>query len=123
MSENSPFQTANPNPAYPDVIDVSPQEVDQLRDQVALIDVRQPDEFTGDLGHIPSSKLIPLGVFPQHLTELPSHQTVVLICRSGNRSAQAASFAQENGIANVVNMAGGMIAWNNEGLTISKEEP
>ncbi|MCB0419665.1 MAG: rhodanese-like domain-containing protein [Bdellovibrionales bacterium] len=123
MSEDSsPFQNLSPNPFFRGVVDVSPLEVNQWKDKVTLIDVRQPDEYTGELGHIPNSKLVPLGVFPQHLGEFTGEKTVVLVCRSGNRSAQAAAFAKENGISKVVNMAGGMMAWNEHGLEVSREE-
>ncbi|MFN8093846.1 MAG: MBL fold metallo-hydrolase [Vicinamibacteria bacterium] len=82
-----------------------------------LLDVRQPEEFTGELGHVPGAHLIPLGELPARLGEIASrkHETVVTICRSGARSARAAALLREAGFTDVVNMAGGTLAWRREG--------
>jgi len=74
-----------------------------------LLDVREPSEFEG--GHIKGAKLIPLGTLPDHVAEIPKDKPVVVICRSGNRSARAASFLIEHGYGNVENLTGGMSAW------------
>jgi phage shock protein E len=78
-------------------------------DNVVVIDVREQEEY--DEKHIPGVVLIPLGTVPDRLDEIPTDQTVVLTCRSGNRSNQAAEFLREKGYTNVHNMLGGINEW------------
>lgn len=73
-----------------------------------LIDVREPDEVAG--GTLPGAVNIPLGQLPTRLGELDPHRRVVLLCRSGGRSGQAAEYLAANGFDDVVNLAGGMLA-------------
>ncbi|MFA6280696.1 MAG: rhodanese-like domain-containing protein [Bdellovibrionales bacterium] len=74
-----------------------------------LIDVRESYEF--EAGHIDGAKLIPLGSLASHLAEVPRDKPVVLICRSGNRSAHATALLIQQGYTNVENITGGMNAW------------
>lgn len=83
------------------------------RDDVVLIDVREQWEY--DEKHIPGVNLIPLNTVPQNLDQIPTDKTVVLTCRSGNRSGQAASFLRQQGYDNVHNMEGGILAWEAAG--------
>lgn len=88
-----------------------------LKNQGALlIDVREPHEY--QQAHVPGSKLIPLGQLESRLQEIRAggERPVVLICRSGARSMQAARLLQQHGFANLHNVSGGMIAWQREGL-------
>lgn len=101
-----------PNPYFPGVFDVNAQEVLESKDQCLLIDVREPAEFTGELAHVPGSQLMPLGSLPDQIDSLPKDKTIIFICRSGNRSAQATAFALDKGFTSVYNMSGGMIFWN-----------
>ncbi len=73
-----------------------------------LIDVREPDEVAG--GTLPGAVNIPLGDIPDRVGELDPSRTVVLLCRSGGRSTQAAEFLTASGFGDVVNLAGGMLA-------------
>ena len=82
-----------------------------------LLDVRQPEEFRS--GHIPGAKLIPLGDLRTRLNELPKNQEILVICRSGNRSLSATRHLASAGY-NAVNIRGGMNAWSNAGLPVSK---
>ena len=109
------FENKSPNPMIAGVLDVTATEVNEQKGHVRLIDVRQPPEWSGELGHIPEAELITLDTLPDRIEELPKDQTLVIVCRSGNRSAQATSFLKNNGFEEVYNMAGGMIAWNEEG--------
>lgn len=106
------FESIEENLYYPGVLDIDPRELARKKDQVVLIDVRQPEEYQGDLGHIPGSKLIALDTLPDQLHEIPRDKAVVFVCRSGGRSARATAFAIENGLKNVYNLKGGMILWN-----------
>lgn len=120
MSLECNFSTKKQNPYFENVFDIAPAELHQCLSQVKLIDVRQPEEYNGELGHIPGSELIPLGTLPDRLATLPKDKTLVFICRSGNRSAHAAEFAKQNGFSNVYNMQGGMILWNNLLLPVER---
>jgi rhodanese-related sulfurtransferase len=117
MSKNLvPFSTATANPEIPGVQDIDPVELQKKATTVHLIDVRHPDEYTGELGHISGTKLIVLDTLPQHIGDLPKDETIVFVCRSGGRSARATAFALENGFKSVYNMKGGMLRWNELGL-------
>lgn len=79
-----------------------------------LVDVRQPDEFHGELGHIPQAELVPLDALELHARGWPRVQPLVVICRSGGRSATAALTLERLGFPEVASMAGGMLAWNEQ---------
>jgi glyoxylase-like metal-dependent hydrolase (beta-lactamase superfamily II)/rhodanese-related sulfurtransferase len=76
-----------------------------------LVDVREPAEFTGALGHIAGAKLIPLGFLLSSTEHLSKEKPVVVVCRSGARSAQATVLLRNAGFARVANLAGGMLRW------------
>ncbi|MBP6470639.1 MAG: rhodanese-like domain-containing protein [Chloroflexi bacterium] len=100
----------------PDTVDA--QTVYDIKDRadVVVFDVREQDEY--DAGHIPGVTLIPLGEVPNRLSEIPKDKTVIMTCRSGNRSGQAADFLRQNGYTNVHNMEGGIVAWQQAGLPV-----
>ncbi len=106
------FESKKTNPDIASVLDVVAEELDKKRSEVQLIDVRQPDEFTGELSHIPGATLIPLGTLPEQISKLSKDKTIVFVCRSGGRSARAAALAQEHGFESVYNLKGGMLRWN-----------
>lgn len=112
------FRTKTANPDIPGVRDIDPKELWEQRNNVVMVDVRRPDEYTGELGHVAGAELIVLDTLPQMLGELPRDKTVVFICRSGGRSGKATAFAQDNGFTEVFNMKGGMLLWNQLGLPV-----
>jgi rhodanese-related sulfurtransferase len=83
-----------------------------------LLDVRQPEEFAAI--RAPDAKLIPLGELPSRLPEIAAYkdQPIVVICRSGRRSAKAVDLLREAGYGNVSNVAGGMNGWESDGLEV-----
>lgn len=83
--------------------------------QVQILDVRESDEFSGPLGHIPNAVLIPLGGLNDGLAQLDRERPVVAVCRSGSRSARAVVMLQQAGFKQVANLAGGMLRWRVEG--------
>jgi glyoxylase-like metal-dependent hydrolase (beta-lactamase superfamily II)/rhodanese-related sulfurtransferase len=85
---------------------------------VQIVDVREPDEFKGPLGHIRSAKLIPLGEIRSRTSELDKTRPVVTVCRAGGRSAQATLVLQQAGFERVANLAGGMLRWRAEGHAV-----
>ena len=117
-SQTVDFHSKQPNPEAPTVQDIDPQELWEKRQQVVIVDVRRPDEFTGELGHVPGSSLVVLDTLPQRIEELPKDKTVVFVCRSGNRSGKATAFAKTQGFVSVFNMKGGMLLWNELGLSV-----
>jgi rhodanese-related sulfurtransferase len=73
-----------------------------------IIDVREPDEVAA--GKIPGAVNIPLGLIEFRMHELDKKEEYILVCRSGGRSGRAAEFLDSHGYR-VVNMTGGMLAW------------
>lgn len=116
--KNPEFKTKKANPQIPGVWDVAPEEVLALESDLQIVDVRGPDEYVGELGHIAGSKLLPLDILPAELDELDSDRPVVFVCRSGARSARASQFAQSQGWDQVFNMQGGMLLWNEKKLPV-----
>ena len=112
MGQKVGFEKVEPNENHDTVKDVAPEEVLANKDELLIVDVRRPDEWEGELGHIPGAKHLILDELPQKIHELPKDQTIVFICRSGGRSGQATAFAKENGFEDTFNMQGGMIKWN-----------
>lgn len=92
------------------------------REDAIVIDVREPAEFAQ--GHIPNARNIPLASLAERLGELEKlkERTVVTVCASGVRSAKACGDLQKAGFAKVVNLAGGIGAWNQAGLPISRKK-
>jgi rhodanese-related sulfurtransferase len=82
----------------------------------ALIDIRMPFEVMQ--GGIPGSQNIPMNQLPAIIDQLRGHARVVLYCRSGARSAQACAFLAAQGLDNVVNLRGGIIAWVQSGQAV-----
>ena len=97
--------------------EITPQALAELRPEarVQIVDVREPDEFLGPLGHIPSARLMPLGGLAAQLTTLDRERPVVAVCRSGSRSARAVVMLQQAGFTQVANLAGGMLRWHVDG--------
>ena len=120
MSDFVDFSSQETNPQIDIVYDVSPGEVNLKKEKIELIDVRQPSEYDGELGHIAGSKLIPLDTLMDHVNDLPKDKTIVFICRSGARSTNAAVIAKDNGLDSVFNMKGGMLLWNEMGLSVKR---
>lgn len=88
-----------------------------------LIDVRRPDEFTGELSHIEGARLVTQGEELDHfLAAQDKNKKILFICRSGARSARATLQAMELGFRDVFNMEGGMLLWNEKGFPIKKQE-
>lgn len=87
-----------------------------------VLDVREPEEFTGELGHVRGSLLVPLDALTSRLPKLVgySERRVVVVCRAGARSASAAGILERAGFKEVVNLAGGMLAWGAAGLPVER---
>jgi sulfur dioxygenase len=88
------------------------------RDEVHVVDVREPDEFRGELGHVPNAELVPLATLPASSHGLPRDRPLVVVCRSGGRSGRAALDLAQMGFAKVASLQGGMREWQTRKLPV-----
>ena len=96
-----------------DVPEITPDEFKSYIGKVTLIDVRRPDEFNGELSHIPGAKLITLGAgLDAFLGAHNKDDEIVFVCRSGARSGRATLQGRSLGFSKCVNLQGGMLLWN-----------
>ncbi|MGI8578787.1 MAG: rhodanese-like domain-containing protein [Nocardioidaceae bacterium] len=91
----------------------------ELSDTVVL-DVREDDEWRA--GHIEGATHLPMGEVTARLGELPADKRMLVVCRSGGRSAQVTGFLQTQG-KDAVNLAGGMRSWQAAGRPMTTETP
>ncbi len=101
----------------------SPGEATLLmnREQAQLVDVREAAEYGA--GHIRGAVHIPLSEFKARIRELEKARArpVIVYCRSGQRSAQAAVWLQQAGFSRAHHLAGGLLAWENAHLPVTKD--
>lgn len=112
------FDTARPNPAG--YRDVTSADVAIPAQGFRIVDVREPSEFTGELGHIPGSVLVPLGGVMAQAVGWNKEEAILLVCKSGGRSGNAAQALHRLGFSKVMNLVGGMMGWNAAGKIIEK---
>lgn len=114
---------------HPQVVDGIPEvSVEDVQAKLAvaagkvrLIDVRRPDEFNGEYGHIAGAELVTLGPeLTAFLEKGDRSEEIVFICRSGGRSGQATAESQKLGYRFTVNMTGGMIRWNEKKYLVER---
>lgn len=86
-----------------------------LDEGAVLLDVREPGEWRA--GHAPKARHIPLQELARRQRELPPNRPIVTVCRSGHRSARAATILASGG-REASNLAGGMRAWSQAGLPV-----
>ncbi len=103
---------------YAGVPEVAPQWVDENLHLLRVLDVREVNEFNGELGHIVGAQLIPLGELRGRSGEVSKDKPVVVVCRSGARSARATLFLKQNGFDRVANVTGGMLRWRAQHLAV-----
>ena len=97
--------------------EISPTELKARLDRgdaITIVDVREPFEWDiGNLGDY-GAKLIPLGQLPARADEIDAEAEVVLLCRSGVRSAHALEYLQSRGHPRLWNREGGILAWSDQ---------
>lgn len=88
--------------------------------EAVVLDVREPEEYKS--GHLLNAKLIPLGKLRERLGEIERYRDkpIVVVCRSGNRSATACALLGRAGFAQAYNLAGGVTAWQKASLPLEK---
>lgn len=92
--------------------EVAPEWVALHGREVRLVDVREPDELVGELGHIDGIERLPLDQLPGALETAARDRPIVFVCRSGGRSGKAALSLARLGFERVASMRGGMRAWH-----------
>lgn len=112
MRGTSPTRTAH-------YVDITPASALAARGRARLIDVREAGELASD-GFIEGIEHVPLGRIAEAAHQWDANDELVLVCRSGARSAAAASALCGMGFRRVSNMAGGMIAYRAAGLPVSR---
>lgn len=90
-------------------IDVKTLQNKLENEEITLLDVRESSEYEG--GHIEGAVNAPLSSLDANQLPYPKDEPIYVICRSGNRSAQAASQLQDAGYTEIYDVSGGMIAW------------
>ena len=113
-SENFSFsgeQWAPLTYTFAGIWEVQPHWLEEHAREVQIVDVREPEEFNGPLGHISGAKLLPLGSLNDELPGLKKEEPIVTVCRSGARSAQATVILGKAGFGKVANLSGGMLRW------------
>jgi rhodanese-related sulfurtransferase len=102
--------------------DMTPQQAHDAWSaaQVTIVDVREQAEH--DATRIPGVPLLPMSELMERMDELPEGPLVIL-CRSGRRSAQVADYLNATGTREAANLDGGIIGWANAGLPYEGEPP
>ncbi len=99
---------------------ITPSQLTTLVPRPRIIDVREADEFVGELGHLPGAELVPLATLLAAARAWDKKERLVLTCRSGARSAKAASVLVALGFDNLMNLDGGMLACVDAGLPVER---
>lgn len=100
--------------------EIAPEWLVAHRDEVRLVDVREPAEFNDAFGHIEQAELIPLAQVPGPLADAVRERPVVVVCRSGGRSAKATAALVRMGFSRVASLRGGMMGWNERRYPVSR---
>lgn len=92
-----------------------------INNDALVLDVREDKEWAE--GHIPNSRHIPMAQLSKRLGELEKFKDkpIVVSCRSGHRSATICRTLKKSGFDNVHNLAGGIIAWEQAGLPVTRK--
>ena len=90
-------------------------------DRPLLVDVREMNEF--EAVRAPGAVLVPMSSFAARAGELPKDRPLMVMCHLGSRSAAATGFLIRSGWSDVVNVTGGMDAWERGGLPVRRGTP
>lgn len=116
------FDSAQPQPSGHRDVDARRLAEDRPP-ALHCVDVREPAELEGVLGSIQGVRSVPLATVREASALWPRDTELLLICRSGARSARAAAQLVEQGFTRVMNLRGGMLAWNTEALPVVRLTP
>ncbi|HWP31085.1 MAG TPA: rhodanese-like domain-containing protein [Fimbriimonadales bacterium] len=88
--------------------------------EVEILDVRGASEYR--MGHIPGARHVPLGYLAEHVAEIPKDKPLVVHCSGGARSSIGISVLRKLGFKNTINLTGGFMEYEAEGLPVEREE-
>ena len=92
--------------------EISVQKLNQKinnNEKFSLIDVRENKELT--ISKISQAIHIPMNTIPDNLHQIKSTKPIIVMCKSGGRSAQVCEYLQNQGYSNIYNLKGGIIRW------------
>lgn len=104
--------------------DVSAKEAQELlsrRQDIQLLDVRTPEEYTS--GHLPKAQLVDISrmaSFKETLEKMDKDKPTIVYCAVGGRSSRAKNVLTEMGFKEVYNLSGGIMAWQSNGLPVER---
>jgi rhodanese-related sulfurtransferase len=90
----------------------------EMQNGALLLDVREGAEYASF--HVPDSQWIPLGDLPSRLNELPRNRLIILMCRTGVRSANGRDILVKAGFPRVTSISGGIEAWMSAGYPVEQ---
>jgi phage shock protein E len=104
---------------------VTPREASAMlsRDtSIVVLDVRTPDEYRSETGHLPNALLIPVQELESRSTELGNvkGRTILVYCRSGHRSLRAVEILSKRGYK-TISIEGGILQWQRDSLEVVRE--
>lgn len=108
-------------------MEISPEALHERMQQgdstLLLLDVRTPDEYHSETGHLESSLLIPVQELKARLPELQSYRDRIIVayCRTGRRSSRAADMLRAEGFS-VLNLTGGIVSWSERMLPVTRTD-
>jgi len=103
---------------YEDITVKQAKELMEADPSLVILDVRTAAEYNDE--HIEGAINIPLDELQQRLAELNHTDTILVYCRTGNRSTHAANLLVENGVSGFYHMRGGIVAWKQKGYSVTK---
>jgi rhodanese-related sulfurtransferase len=109
----------------PGIPSIDPAEAERRiredADAPLLVDVREQSEF--DEVRAPGAVLMPMSTFAARAGELPADRPLMIMCHTGSRSSAVTGFLTRSGRTDVVNVSGGMEAWERGGLPVKRGTP
>ncbi|MGH2476965.1 MAG: rhodanese-like domain-containing protein [Candidatus Limnocylindrales bacterium] len=112
----------NPGPHVPEIdVAEADRRLREDADRPLLVDVREDHEFAEV--RAPGAVFMPMSTFAQRAGELPAGRPLMVVCHLGGRSAAVAGFLIRSGRTDVVNVTGGMDAWERAGLPVRRGTP
>jgi sulfur dioxygenase len=101
---------------------VTPEDAHRRLGDLQIVDVRQPDEFRGPIGHVRGAQLCPLNQLAARLDTLAKDKPTLVVCRSGIRSAIGCQVLVDHGFERVFNLHGGMTGWRALHLPVAADD-
>ena len=102
---------------------ICPTQIHSLKEDILLMDIREKFEFESYRANFENINNIPFSEIEEHLQDIPKDISLILICNNGLRSKTAAKFLRERDFPNVTYIEGGLVKWQQNGMTILGNPP